>query len=71
MNTLRNTFDSPLEPLGAAVGAFLVLAALGTLIGAPWATAQTMLVAIIQIVGALLMGGIGAGILYVSFVVDG
>ncbi|MFC6974719.1 hypothetical protein ACFQL1_08530 [Halomicroarcula sp. GCM10025709] len=70
MNALQDTFDSPLKPLGAAVGAFLVLAALGTIIGAPWATAQTLLVAIVQIVGALLMAGIGAGILYVSFAVE-
>jgi hypothetical protein len=66
MNALEGTFDSPLEPLGAAVGGFLVLAALGTILGAPWATAQTMLIAIIQLVGALLMAAIGAGVLYLS-----
>jgi len=55
-----------LKPFGAVVGVFLVLAALGTIIGAPWATSITVAVGLVQVVGALLMAALGVGLVYLS-----
>lgn len=66
LNELRDRYDWPLKPLGAVVGVFLVLAALGTIIGAPWATSISVAVGIIQVIGALLMAALGVGLFYLS-----
>jgi len=64
-----NAFDFAdlLEPLGVAVGAFLVLGALGTLLGAPWTTAQSGGVAVVQIVGIALSIALGVGLAWLSY----
>jgi drug/metabolite transporter (DMT)-like permease len=67
MNALTDGLEDPLKPLGVVAGGFLVLAAAGTIIGAPWATQQTIATAGIQILGALLMAALGAGLAYVSW----
>jgi hypothetical protein len=67
MNALTDGLDDPLKPLGVAAGGFLVLAAAGTIIGAPWATQATIASAGGQIVGALLMAALGAALAYVSW----
>jgi len=67
MNALTDGLDDPLKPLGIAGGIFLVLAAAGTIIGAPWATQATMGGAIVQIIGAVLMGVLGAALAYISW----
>lgn len=67
MNALIEKFDDPLKPLGLAAGVFLVLAAAGTIIGAPWETQATMATAVIQVIGALLMAGLGAALAYLSW----
>jgi len=67
MNALTDGLEDPLKPLGVVAGGFLVLAAAGTIIGAPWATQQTIATAIAQVVGALLMAGLGAGLVYLSW----
>lgn len=55
--------SDPLEPLGLAFGALLVLVGLGTLVGTPWAyKSGSLVVAALQIVGALSAVGIGAGL---------
>ena len=67
MNVLTDGLDDPLKPLGVAGGVFLVLAAAGTIIGAPWATQATTGGAVVQVFGAVLMAVLGAGLAYVSW----
>lgn len=67
MNVLTDGLDDPLKPLGVAGGVFLVLAAAGTIIGAPWATQATTGGAVVQVLGAVLMAILGAGLAYVSW----
>lgn len=66
MNPFADRFADKLEPIGVAVGIFLVLIALGTIAGMPWAVKDT-LAAVVQIVGALGTGAIGAGLAYLSW----
>jgi len=70
LNELRDRYDWPLKPLGAVVGVFLVLAGLGTIVGAPWATSISAAVGIVQVVGALLMAALGVGLVYLSVLGD-
>lgn len=67
MNAFTDGLDDPLKPLGVAAGGFLVLAALGTIIGAPWATQLSTVSAVIQVLGALLMAVLGASLAYLSW----
>ncbi|MBV0924449.1 hypothetical protein KTS45_09570 [Halomicroarcula limicola] len=66
MTTFTSGLDDPLKPIGLTAGAFLVLAALGTIVGAPWATHANMASAILQVVGAVLTIGVGALLAYLS-----
>lgn len=63
-----NTFDVAdlLEPLGVAVGAFLVLGALGSLAGTPWTSAGNAVV-VAQLAGIVLSAVIGAGLVWLSY----
>jgi len=56
-----------LEVLGVLVGAFLVLAALGTLVGTPWAYNNDPLVTVIQLVGVVAMIAIGVGLAWLVY----
>jgi hypothetical protein len=67
MNALTDGLDDPLKPIGVAAGGFLVLAAAGTIIGAPWATQLSIVSAAIQVIGALLMAALGAALAYLSW----
>jgi len=67
MNALTDGLDDPLKPLGVAGGVFLVLAAAGTILGAPWTTQATMSGAVVQVFGAALMAVLGAVLAYVSW----
>jgi len=67
MNALTDGFDDPLKPLGMVAGSFLVLAAAGTVVGAPWTTQASMASAMLQVVGALLMAALGASLTYLSW----
>lgn len=66
MNGLDNLFADRLEPIGIAVGVFVVLAALGTLAGAPWTTNGSGLVSVIQLVGIAGMIAIGVGLAWLA-----
>jgi hypothetical protein len=66
-DALDDAFDDPLKPFGVAAGVFLVLAAAGTIIGAPWATQLSVAGAGIQILGSLLMAVLGVGLAYLSW----
>jgi len=63
---VTNRFDDRLEPVGIAVGALLVLVALATLAGAPWATKGDVLASALQVVGAVATAGIGALLVWIS-----
>jgi len=67
MNVLTDGFEDPLKPLGIAGGSFLVLVAVGTIIGAPWTTQATMGGAVLQIIGSVLMAVLGVALAYVSW----
>jgi len=56
-----------LEVLGVLVGAFLVVAALGTLVGTPWTTNNDALASAIQIVGVAAMIAVGIGLAWLSY----
>jgi hypothetical protein len=64
-----NTFDfvDLLEPLGVAVGAFLILGSLGSLAGTPWTTAGNAVIAVVQLAGIVLSAVIGAGLAWLSY----
>jgi hypothetical protein len=56
-----------LEVLGVLVGAFLVVVALGTLVGTPWTTNNDALASAIQLVGVVAMAAIGVGLAWLSY----
>lgn len=63
---MNDYFEDLLEPLGALGGGFVVIVALGTLIGTPWSAAQTATVGIAQTLGVLLMLLLGLGIVAIT-----
>lgn len=67
MSAISERFDDRLEPVGIAAGAFLVLAGLGTVAGAPWATSTDTLAVAVQVLGALATAALGAGLAYLSW----
>lgn len=64
---LRDRVADRLEVLGIAAGAFLVLAALGTVLGQPWTTNPDGLAVALKLVGVVLTIAIGAGLIYLSW----
>lgn len=59
-------FTDRLSVLGFATGVFLVLAGVGTIAGTPWTTSITPLAGVVQVLGALLTIGIGAGLAWLT-----
>ncbi|MCU4800777.1 hypothetical protein OB920_10380 [Halobacteria archaeon HArc-gm2] len=66
-NALTERFDDALEPIGIAVGAFLVLVGLSTVVGTPWTTNPDTLAVALKLVGALATVALGAGLAYLSW----
>lgn len=66
MDTIQ--VEDTLEPLGIAAGALLVLMALGTIVGMPWATANGAVVALLQVVGVFVTAAIGVALVWLSYV---
>lgn len=58
------SFDDRLDVLGTLLGAFIVLGALGSLLGAPWDTNPDTLAVVLQLLGVVLTVVIGAGLLW-------
>ena len=56
-----------LEVLGVLVGAFLVVTALGTLLGTPWAYSDSTLASVIQLDGVVAMIAIGVGLAWLVY----
>ncbi|MFD1588021.1 hypothetical protein ACFR9U_13625 [Halorientalis brevis] len=59
-------FTDKLEVLGLLVGAFLVLVGLGTLSGLPWETAASTMAGVTQVIGAIVVIGIGAALAWIA-----
>lgn len=66
-SAITERFDDALEPLGVAAGAFLVLAGLGTVLGAPWATNPDLLAVFVNVIGSLATVALGVGLAYLSW----
>lgn len=52
--------------LGVALGAFVLLASLATLVGMPWRHVGGLGLAFLRALGALLSLGVGAGLLWLA-----
>jgi hypothetical protein len=63
-------FADRLEPLGILLGGFLVLVALGTLAGTPWATGLSTGALALQLIGIVVLAALGVGIVWLSYVSD-
>lgn len=63
-STLTDGDDTVLKPLGIVTGAFLVLAGLGTVAGAPWATNNSAVLSGLQLLGVLGTIGVGAALVW-------
>lgn len=66
MNPFADRFADRLEPIGVVIGLFLILVAMGTIVGMPWQV-KDVAAAAVQIVGALGTGAIGALLAYLSW----
>lgn len=60
-------FQDRLEPVGIALGAFLVLVAIGTASGMPWTTLNSTGAAALQIIGILVLAALGVGLAVLSY----
>lgn len=63
---VTDRFEDTLEPVGIAAGVLLVLIGIATVAGQPWATKGDVLVAVLQVLGALGTAAIGAGLVWLS-----
>jgi hypothetical protein len=59
-------FEDRLEVFGLVTGAFLVLAGLATVAGAPWTHKASIAASILQVLGALGTAGVGAGLVWLT-----
>lgn len=60
-------FDDTLELLGLLGGAFVVIVALGTLIGVPWSSTRTVGIGLVQTLGVLLTLVVGLGTIAIAY----
>lgn len=59
-------FEDRLEVLGLIVGAFVIIAGLGSLAGTPWSTARGAGPAVFQVAGIILMIALGVAIVVLT-----
>jgi len=64
---LNIDFEDRLAVLGVLAGAFVIVVALGTLLGMPWTTTENTVVALVQIVGILVTIAVGALIIVLTY----
>ncbi|MGB9986821.1 hypothetical protein [Salarchaeum japonicum] len=64
MNLDIGVFKDELDVLGVVVGVLVALMGVGTLVGMPWQYANSVVVTVGQIVGALSAIVIGLGLAY-------
>ncbi len=63
-------FEDRLSVLGVLVGGFVIAAGLGTLLGAPWATAGSTPVLLVQMVGIVATVAIGVLLVVITYADD-
>jgi hypothetical protein len=56
--------DTVLKPIGIVTGAYLILAGIGTVVGAPWATNNSAVLSGLQLLGVLGTVAIGAALVW-------
>lgn len=59
------SFDDRLDVLGTFAAVFIVVGALGTLLGSPWETNPDTLAVIAQLLGVVLTVAVGAALLWI------
>ena len=63
----RFDYEDRLELLGIPAGAFLILAALGTLVGMPWATNDETIAVLIQMIGIVATLAVGVALIAITY----
>jgi hypothetical protein len=63
-------FEDRLAVLGVLVGAFVIVVALGTLLGTPWTTTGSTSVVIVQLVGVVATIAIGVALIVITYADD-
>ncbi|MFB6163206.1 MAG: hypothetical protein ABEJ86_07210 [Halococcoides sp.] len=66
MERLDDIADDRLEVYSLVVGAFLVITAIGTLVGQPWATNPSVPNTLVQLVGVGAVVGVGGGLIWLG-----
>lgn len=66
----RFEYEDTLEILGVLGGLFLIIVALGTLSGLPWTTNEDGLAVAIQMVGILILFGLGVVLVLLTYTGD-
>ena len=60
------TVEDRLELIGVLVGAYILFTVVGMVLGQPWSTAQSGVVAVIQIVGILATAAVAVVLILVA-----
>lgn len=60
-------FQDRLALLGTILGAFVIIVGLGTLLGMPWATNESLGAVIVQLLGIIATIGVGAVLIILSY----
>jgi len=68
MNVLE--YDDKLEPVGTVVGAFIVFAGVGTLLGLSWLQTDETLAILVQLIGIFTTIGVGLALIFVARDID-
>jgi len=63
-------FEDRLSVLGVLVGGFVIVAGLGTLLGAPWSTTASTSVLLVQMVGIVATVAIGVLLVVITYADD-
>lgn len=66
----RFEYEDTLEILGVLGGLFLIIVALGTLSGLPWTTNDDGLAVVIQLVGIVVLFGLGVVLVLMTYTGD-
>jgi len=63
-------YDDKLEPVGTVVGAFIVFAGVGTLLGLSWLQTDETLAILVQLIGIFATIGVGLALIFVARDID-
>lgn len=60
-------FEDRLAVLGVLAGAFVIIAALGVLLGLPWTTTENTAAALVQVVGIFATIAVGVVLIVITY----